>query len=156
MYLQKTFFLSSSYLKTLDSHFWTLHLSLQCLNYQLPNTEAFHRPSVEARLQDPAYVCQRGEPHFSRTVFLLLLLLLLFVYSSCQPFLATFTTTDGNRLGRLGCVPPYPPPLLPPEGVLVSLARASVGFGFTYKAVFTVCCGADEYSFTIAWLSLSP
>lgn len=31
----------------------------------------------------------------------------------------------------------------------------SLGFSFTNKAIFRVCCGVHEYSCTVAWLSAS-
>lgn len=43
-----------------------------------------------------------------------------------------------------------------PSGECALFSSMSMGFGFTNKAVFTVCCGAHEYSCTTARLSVSP
>lgn len=79
-----------------------------------------------------------GKQNMNRTVSLM------------PAFAASFPTIGGSHLNRLGSEPPTSE-----CSAIFFSPNMSLGFSFTNKAIFRVCCGVHEYSCTVAWLSAS-
>lgn len=93
---------------------------------------AFCWPSVDAWAQGRAAACQGGKQHFSHTVIL------------TPAFLASFTTTGGNHLNRLGSKPPPESALFPRTGAwdLVSLTKPFSQFAVVCMNIHTPLLGS--------------
>lgn len=105
---------------------------------------AFYWPAVDALAQGLADVCQKSKQHLRHTV------------SLTPAFLASFTTTGGNHLSRLGSKPP-------PESVLfsrtwawdlVSLTKPFSQFVVVQMNIHALLLGSECPHKKTQWLSL--